>query len=71
MNDNLLTLLTNYQPSCSPTKIVHLPERVQGEEEREDWNSKNVKDHPSNHIPSHSEDEDEGLETIDRREHDY
>lgn len=68
--DELLAALTLDQSSGSPTEVVHGPERHEREEEGEDGDGKDVKDHPPDHIPLASEEEDERLETVDGSQHD-
>ena len=64
MNNHLLSRLSQHNTRLTPGEIVHLPERVQGEEEREGRNGENVEHHPSDHVPLPPQDENEGLQTI-------
>lgn len=70
MNDQLLSTLSNDDSSVSPREVVHRPERVEREVEGEDGNGQDVEDHPPDHVPLASEEEDEDLETVDGSDHD-
>jgi hypothetical protein len=51
MDDHLLPSLTHDNTCLTPREVVHPPERVQREKERECGYCDNVKDHPANHVP--------------------
>lgn len=70
VHDEFLPLLTQHHTSLTPREVVHLPERVQRQPERERRNREDVEDHPSDHVPLASEYEDEGLEAVDTSDHD-
>ena len=70
VNNHLLSRFSQHNTRLTPGEIVHLPERVQGEEEREGRNGEDIEQHPANHIPLPPHDEHEGLDTIDGRNHD-
>ena len=54
----------------TPREVVHPPEGVERQEEREDRNGEDVEDHPANHIPLAAENEHERLKTVDSRDED-
>lgn len=64
VNNHLLTRLSQDDTSLTPGEVVHPPERVQGQEEREDRDSKDVEHHPANHVPLASQDEHKRLQTV-------
>ena len=66
MDNHLLTGLTHDNTCLTPGEIIHPPERVQREEERERGNCNDVEDHPTDHIPLATQNEDEGLESVYR-----
>jgi hypothetical protein len=70
MDDNFLPRLSKDHTSLSPREIIHFPERVEWQEERECRDCKDVEDHPANHIPLPSHDKDQSLHTINGRYHD-
>jgi hypothetical protein len=70
MDDHLLTLLTQDDTGLTPGEIIHPPKRVEGEEKRKGRDCNDIEDHPTNHIPLTTHDEDQCLETIDSRDHD-
>ena len=47
-----------------------MPERVEREEERPDRNTNDIDNHPTNHLESTIENEDNGLKTVDSSQHD-
>lgn len=70
MDNQFLALLSQDDTSGTPREIVHLPERVQRQEEGECWDGKDVEQHPADHVPFTAEDEDQCLETVDCGKHD-
>lgn len=70
VNNQLLACLSHDYTSLTPGEIVHTPEGVQRQEERESGDSDDVENHPSDHVPLASEDEDHGLDTVDDGQHD-
>lgn len=70
VDDDLLSRLANNDSSVSPREIVHGPEGVEREVEREVGDGKDVEYHPSDHVPFSSEEEDQSLETVDDGQHD-
>lgn len=70
MDNHFLSRFAQYNTSLTPREIIHLPERVQGKEERERGDGKDVEQHPANHVPFAAHDEDEGLQTINCGDHD-
>lgn len=70
VDDQLLTGLSKYNSSVSPTKIVHLPERIERDEAREDWDGHQVDNHPANVLKFAMKDEDQGLQSIYGYNHD-
>ena len=58
VNNHLLTLLTQYDTSCTPREIVHAPKGIQRQEERECRDSEDVEHHPPDHVPFPAEEED-------------
>ena len=70
VNDHLLSRLSQHNTSLTPREIVHLPERVEGQEEGEGGDSEDVEHHPPDHVPLATQDEHKRLKTIDSRNHD-
>jgi hypothetical protein len=70
VDDDLLAGLSEHQTSSTPREVIHTPEGIERKEKREIWYAENIEDHPPDHIPLAPEDEDEGLYTIDRSNHD-
>ena len=70
MNDHLLAGLAENDTSRTPREVVHLPERVERQEERECRDSDDVEHHPADHVPLAPEDEHQCLKTVDRGNHD-
>ena len=70
VHDKLLAGLSQHHTRLTPTEVVHAPEGVEREEEREGRNGENVEQHPANHIPLPTHDKHECLNTIDSRNHD-
>ena len=70
MNNHLLAGFSQNDTSRTPREVVHLPERVQGKEEREHRNSQDVEEHPPNHVPLAPQYKDQCLKTVNRRNHD-
>jgi len=70
VDDQLLSTLSNDHSSVSPREVVHRPERVEREVEGEDGDGEDVEEHPSDHVPLPSEEEDHDLETVDCADHD-
>jgi hypothetical protein len=70
MNNQLFALFSKDDTGGTPGEIVHLPEGIEREEERECRDSQNVEEHPANHIPFATEDEDQGLEAVNGGQHD-
>jgi hypothetical protein len=54
----------------TPGEVVHPPEGIDREEEGKGRNGQNVEDHPANHVPLTSEDENQCLKAVDGRKHD-
>ena len=65
MDNHLLTGLSQDNTSLTPGEVVHTPERVERQEEREDGNGKDVENHPTNHVPLATKHEHKRLETVD------
>ena len=65
MDNHLLTGLSQDDTSLTPGEVVHAPERVERQEEREDGNGEDVEDHPTDHVPLATKDEDQRLQTVD------
>ena len=70
MNNKFFPLFSENDTSGTPREIIHFPEGIEGKEERKSGNGQNVEDHPTDHIPLASEDEDQGLETVNGGQHD-
>jgi hypothetical protein len=70
MNDQLFALFSKDNTGGTPGEIVHLPEGIEWEEERECGDSQNVEEHPADHIPFATEDKDQGLEAVNGGQHD-
>ena len=64
MNDHLLAGLAENDTSRTPREVVHLPERVERQEERECRDSDDVEHHPADHVPLATENEHESLKTV-------
>ena len=69
-DDKFLALITSDDTGISPGEIIHVPEGVERQGEGEDGCGDDVDDHPPDHFPFPSDDEDDGLETVDRAEKD-
>ena len=61
MNNHLLSSFADNDACSTPGEVVHSPEGVQRQEEREDRDSKDIEYHPSNHVPFPPHDEDQSL----------
>ena len=69
VNNHLLALLTHDNTRSTPREIIHLPERVQRQEKREERNGQDVKHYPADHISLPTEQEEQGPQTVNRRQH--
>jgi hypothetical protein len=70
VNDELLAFLTQHHTRLTPGEVVHFPEGIEREEEGKGGDSQNIEDHPANHVPLASEDENQCLKTVDSCKHD-
>ena len=64
VNNHLLPGFTQHDTRSTPGEIVHPPERVQRQEEREHRHGKDVEYHPADHVPLAAQDEHERLQTV-------
>lgn len=70
MNNHLLARLSKHDTSLTPREVVHLPERVQRQHKREDGDSEDIEEHPPDHVPLATQNEDQGLNSVDGDNHD-
>ena len=70
MNDHLFSSFTQHDASLTPREVIHPPERIEREEERERGDSDDVEDHPTDHIPFPPHDKHQRLQPIDSGDHD-
>src|SRR5947207_2269255 len=69
-DDFLVSLFANNNTGISPRKVVLLPKGVDREDKGVNRVGKDVDNHPSNVLPLSFNDKDQGLQTINRRNHD-
>ena len=64
MDNHLLAHFTQDNTSSTPGEIIHFPERVERQQEREDRDGQDVEHHPSNHVPLAAQHEHQRLQTV-------
>src|SRR4051812_6456807 len=70
VDDHLLPRLSEHDTRLTPREVVHLPERVEREVEREDGDGKDVEEHPADHVPLAPQNEYKHLDGVDGDDHD-
>lgn len=70
MNYELFATLSHDDTRLAPGEIIHVPERVEWDIEREDWNGEDIEYHPADHVPFAPENEHKCLEAVDCCQHD-
>lgn len=63
-HDELSALVTHHNTRITPREIIKVPVRVDGNQEREDGDSKNRDNHPNDVLPFSVQQENDGLETV-------
>lgn len=70
MDDEFLPRFAHNQTRSTPGEVVHPPEGVKRQDQREYRNGQDIEDHPANHIPFTPHDENKSLKAINSTQHD-